>query len=187
MADRHYTDRHPDILPDVPMKADDEPPTWLDKPGSVNRIVLGVYAICALLLIIDPLVHKHGGFEIKQQWGSFGINWMLSAAMLALGVAALWRLHVRASAPQTKPVVDAFSIILVLAALGVIAATVYLDPLMSEKGPFAIEHWYGFYGIYGFVGCVVLVLAAKEMRRLIMMPEDYWETLEGKTSGGEDG
>ena len=32
----------------------------------------------------------------------------------------------------------------------------------------------GFYPAYGFVGCVVLVLVAKWMRRLIIRPEDYY-------------
>ncbi len=42
-----------------------------------------------------------------------------------------------------------------------------------------LEHpWeavFGFYGLYGFVACVLLVLLAKEMRKLIMRPEDYYE------------
>ena len=32
-----------------------------------------------------------------------------------------------------------------------------------------------FYAIYGFVGCVVLVLIAKEMRKVIMRGEDYYD------------
>lgn len=74
---------------------------WLDDTRNVNKVVYAVYAICGLLLVIDPLIHKHG--------------------------------------------------------------------------PFAIEHWFGFYGIYGFVACVALVLAAKELRRLLMRPEDYYD------------
>ncbi len=33
----------------------------------------------------------------------------------------------------------------------------------------------GFYALYGFVACVILVLAAKEMRKLLMRKEDYYE------------
>jgi hypothetical protein len=33
----------------------------------------------------------------------------------------------------------------------------------------------GFYAIYGFVACVVLVLVAKEMRKVIMRGEDYYD------------
>lgn len=32
-----------------------------------------------------------------------------------------------------------------------------------------------FYAIYGFVGCVVLVLIAKLMRKVVMKEEDYYD------------
>lgn len=32
-----------------------------------------------------------------------------------------------------------------------------------------------FYAIYGFVACVVLVLVAKEMRKILMRKEDYYD------------
>ena len=37
------------------------------------------------------------------------------------------------------------------------------------------EELWGFYAIYGFVACVVLVLKAKQMRKLLMRSEDYYE------------
>lgn len=74
---------------------------WLDSPGNVKKIVWALYALSAVLLLIDPLIHKHG--------------------------------------------------------------------------PFKIEHLIGFYGIYGFVGCVFLVLAAKELRKILMRSEDYYD------------
>ena len=33
----------------------------------------------------------------------------------------------------------------------------------------------GFYALYGFVACVVLVLIAKEMRKVLMRKEDYYD------------
>jgi len=36
----------------------------------------------------------------------------------------------------------------------------------------------GFYAIYGFVGCVVLVLVAKEMRKILMRKEDYYDDMD---------
>lgn len=33
----------------------------------------------------------------------------------------------------------------------------------------------GFYAVYGFVACVVLVLIAKEMRKVLMRKEDYYD------------
>jgi membrane protein YdbS with pleckstrin-like domain len=37
------------------------------------------------------------------------------------------------------------------------------------------EELWGFYAIYGFVSCVVLVLVAKQMRKLLMRDEEYYE------------
>ena len=74
---------------------------WLDEPRKVDKVVYALYAVCGLLLVIDPLIHKHG--------------------------------------------------------------------------PFAIEHWLGFYGIFSFGACVVLVLIARQLRRILMRPEDYYD------------
>ena len=37
------------------------------------------------------------------------------------------------------------------------------------------ENLWGFYAIFGFVACVLLVLGAKEMRKLLMRDEDYYD------------
>ncbi len=50
-----------------------------------------------------------------------------------------------------------------------------IDIFIPKHGPFAIEHIYGFYGVFGFVACVALVLVAKQMRRVLMRPEDYYD------------
>lgn len=42
----------------------------------------------------------------------------------------------------------------------------------------AEESWEGitgFYGIYGFIACVLLVLTAKQMRKILMRDEDYYD------------
>jgi len=44
-----------------------------------------------------------------------------------------------------------------------------------SPGSFPAEGWFGFYAIYGFVACVLLVLVAKEMRKLLMRGEDYYD------------
>lgn len=38
-----------------------------------------------------------------------------------------------------------------------------------------IEGWFGFYGFYGLIACVALVLVAKQMRRVLMRSEDYYD------------
>ena len=57
----------------------------------------------------------------------------------------------------------------------VCAILIAIDVFVPKHGPFAIEHWFGFYGIYGFVCCTFLVLAAKEMRKLVQRKEDYYD------------
>ena len=78
-----------------------ERPYWLDDPRNVDRLVRGFYVACALLLLLDVFVPKHG--------------------------------------------------------------------------PFALEHVFGFYAFFGFIACVALVLIAKQLRRVLMRREDYYD------------
>ena len=55
------------------------------------------------------------------------------------------------------------------------AALIGIDFLVPKHGPFAIEHMWGFYGIFGFFACVALVLIAKQMRKIVMRSEDYYD------------
>ena len=45
----------------------------------------------------------------------------------------------------------------------------------KKKVHYAVEGWFGFYGVYGLVGCVLLVLAAKVLRKVVMRSEDYYD------------
>ena len=47
--------------------------------------------------------------------------------------------------------------------------------LCFDEGVFPVEGWFGFYAIYGFVACVLLVLTATQMRKVLMRREDYYE------------
>ena len=49
------------------------------------------------------------------------------------------------------------------------------DALYTKKIHFPFEGWFGFFGIFGFVACVGLVLAAKELRRILKRDEDYYD------------
>ena len=84
-----------------PAQAGAEPKYWLDSRANVDKLVWRFYAVCALLLLVDVLVPKHG--------------------------------------------------------------------------PFPIEHVWGFYGIFGFLACVALVLTAKQLRKVLMRLEDYYD------------
>ena len=57
-----------------------------------------------------------------------------------------------------------------------VSILVLLGDLAYTKHPvFAWEGWFGFYAFFGFIACVGLVLIAKEMRRVIMRDEDYYD------------
>jgi hypothetical protein len=72
-----------------------------DKPRNVNRLLRGFYLVCAILLILDFVLHRH----VIHSW----------------------------------------------------------------------ENIPGFYAIFGFIACVLLVLIAKEMRKVVMRKEDYYD------------
>lgn len=82
--------------------SDPERKRWLDDPKHVDRFVHIVYAVCAVVGLIDIAPYKH-------------------------------HLH------------------------------------------FPFEYWPGFYSVFGFVACVSLVLAAKQLRKVVKRDEDYYD------------
>jgi len=59
--------------------------------------------------------------------------------------------------------------------VGVCVVLMLADLFYVKQVHYGAERWFGFYGFYGFVGCVFLVLAAKELRKLVMREEDYYD------------
>ena len=55
------------------------------------------------------------------------------------------------------------------------ALLVLADLAVHRHAEVAFDGWFGFYGAYGFVACVVLVLAAKLLRRGVKRSEDYYD------------
>jgi hypothetical protein len=45
------------------------------------------------------------------------------------------------------------------------------------------ENFPGFFCLYGFGACVLLVLAARQLRKLLMRPEDYYEKTKNQEPG----
>jgi hypothetical protein len=50
-----------------------------------------------------------------------------------------------------------------------------LDFIIHRHTEHPLEGLYGFYPIYGFIGCVVLVIVASWMRKVIMRDENYYQ------------
>lgn len=49
------------------------------------------------------------------------------------------------------------------------------DAFYHKHVELSAEGIFGFYGIFGFIACVGLVLAAKEMRKIVKRDEDYYD------------
>ena len=45
--------------------------TWGDKPGSVNKILIGLGLVCFILLCFDFLYPKHGHFDVENIRGFY--------------------------------------------------------------------------------------------------------------------
>ena len=61
-------------------------------------------------------------------------------------------------------------------ALGAVCGLLVVADFFFEKHVhFFWENWTGFHGFFGFLGCVFLVLAAKQLRRVLMRGEDFYD------------
>ena len=59
----------------------------------------------------------------------------------------------------------------------IVCGLLFIADALYHKHPyFSLETWFGFYGLYGFIACVGLVLAAKEMRKMLIRDEKYYDT-----------
>jgi len=69
-------------------------------------------------------------------------------------------------------------------AVYLVCGLLLLTDLLYVKTPhFGFENWFGFYGLFGFVVSFSLVLAAKELRKLLRRDEDYYEHQGGRGDG----
>jgi len=59
--------------------------------------------------------------------------------------------------------------------IGLCALSVLADLFYEKHVHYVAEMLIGAYGIFGFASAVGLVLAAKELRKLLMRDEDYYD------------
>jgi DNA phosphorothioation-dependent restriction protein DptG len=57
----------------------------------------------------------------------------------------------------------------------VCAALFAADLFLHRHEDFSFATLFGFHSLYGFLACAVIVLAAKQLRRVLMRDEDYYE------------
>lgn len=63
--------------------------TWIDEPKNVDRIVHVLYAVCALLVVIDILVPKHGPFAIEHWFGFYAFYGFIACVGLVIAAKGL--------------------------------------------------------------------------------------------------
>ena len=73
----------------------DERRYWLDNPRNVDKLVYGLYGVCALLILIDLLVPKHGPFPIEHYFGFYGIFGFVACVGLVLAAKAMRTILIR--------------------------------------------------------------------------------------------
>ena len=63
----------------------------------------------------------------------------------------------------------------IYALYGVCAVSLLGDFVIERHVDHPWEALFGFYPLYGFGACVLLVLIAKEMRKILMRKDDYYD------------
>lgn len=69
--------------------ADPGPPRWLDRKANVDKVYWGVWALCGLLLAVEPLVHKHGEFAFEEWFGFHGLYGFVACVALVIAAKGL--------------------------------------------------------------------------------------------------
>ena len=59
--------------------------------------------------------------------------------------------------------------------VGVCLLVVAADLFYQKHSHFGMENWFGFDGAFGFTSCMFLVLAAKQLRKILKRSEDYYD------------
>lgn len=80
----HLNTEQSNSLSDVPRKAENETPGWIDNRTLITRLKYALFGLAILLLLVDPLVHKHGPLEIEHLWGFYGIYPLIGCAVLLI-------------------------------------------------------------------------------------------------------
>lgn len=62
---------------------------WLDHRENVTKVYWSVWVLCGLLLLVEPLVHKHGDFAFEDWFGFHGLYGFVACVALVLAAKGL--------------------------------------------------------------------------------------------------
>ena len=76
-------------------RPDGEKEAWLDRPSNVSKVYWGLVIVCAVLIALDFIYHKHAKLELEQLWGFYGWFGFIACAVLVLIARVLRKLLMR--------------------------------------------------------------------------------------------
>ncbi len=71
------------------MKPIGEREFWLDRSENVSKLYRGLWLLCALLLVAELMVHKHGELEFENWFGFHGWFGFVACVLLVLAAKLL--------------------------------------------------------------------------------------------------
>ena len=80
---------------------------WADSPAAVQRVIVGLGALCAILFAIDLVHHRHAYVPGEGLWGFHAIAGFVSFTAIVLGAKALRGLIGRDEAYYAPRAIDA--------------------------------------------------------------------------------
>jgi uncharacterized membrane protein len=67
-----------------PAHHDDRQTYWLDDPGNVRKVSIGLIVLCVALMLLDLVMHKHPHFPIENWFGFYGFFGFISFVSIVL-------------------------------------------------------------------------------------------------------
>ena len=64
---------------------------------------------------------------------------------------------------------------IIWALFGICVLLLMADLVIQRHAEIGVDGYIGFYGAYGLIGSVFLVFLAKQMRKFLKRPEDYYD------------
>ncbi len=62
---------------------------WADNPNSVSKLVYGLYALCAVLFLVDFAYHKHVYLEVEEIPGFYALYGFIMCTLLVISAKGM--------------------------------------------------------------------------------------------------
>ena len=68
----------------VPLKAPDEPESWLEKPATIKKLWTGAAVVLGVLVLLDLLVSHHSYFGVDGTFGFYAWYGLLTCVIMVV-------------------------------------------------------------------------------------------------------